>query len=60
MIALCAGASGLDKRRRKAFEAEMLKGQKAKAEKGPRIPASIGFGTFQMLILKLARPSSPV
>lgn len=39
-----AGASELDKRQRKEFEAKMLKGMKAKAEKGPRMPASIGLG----------------
>jgi hypothetical protein len=55
---LCAGAAGLDKRQRKAFEAERLKGLKAKAEKGPRIPASIGFGALPLVVLQHAAHQS--
>lgn len=38
------GATGLDKKARKQFEAGSLARLGAKAEKGPRIPASIGIG----------------
>ncbi len=38
------GATGLDKRTRKVFEAQRLKAVGAAAEKSPRTPASIGLG----------------
>ena len=50
----------MGKRQRKAFDAERLKAQKGKAEKGPRIPASIGFGKLCPCVLVVGPTNAAV
>uniref|UniRef100_A0A1D1ZVH6 Uncharacterized protein n=1 Tax=Auxenochlorella protothecoides TaxID=3075 RepID=A0A1D1ZVH6_AUXPR len=49
------GATGLDKKARKQYEAVSLVRLGAKAEKGPRIPASIGIGMARKRAQREAR-----